>query len=275
MAQRLEVSDLIDDWNGWRAQRDTGLVEPFGPLTIASIHYLGPDPQRFAGIPGRWSSGPEGPVVALDDAEELIQGGTPIRGRHALGPVPPGRPVLFERADTRHVRVELLHQSGWDIVRLRDNASPLRLGYRGTPAFDFDLRWRVEGSFTPVGEERTVRLESVAEPLGRDARIIGEVGFELAGRAHRLLVFPSRREGIGAVLFRDASSGITSYAASRELQIELPPVAGTVVLDFNRAYNKPCAYTDFAICPLPPADNILPIAIEAGEKTPYERLAPV
>ena len=63
---------------------------------------------------------------------------------------------------------------------------------------------------------------------------------------------------------------MTTYAANRSLQ--LPPLAadGTVLLDFNRAANLPCAYTDLATCPLPPAENRLPIAVEAGEKIPYE-----
>ena len=72
------------------------------------------------------------------------------------------------------------------------------------------------------------------------------------------------------VLFTDATSGVTTYAANRSLQV--PPLAadGTVTLDFNRAVNLPCAYTDLATCPLPPAENRLPVAVEAGEKIPYE-----
>jgi len=64
---------------------------------------------------------------------------------------------------------------------------------------------------------------------------------------------------------------VTTYAANRSLQIDTPDAEGFVTLDFNRATNLPCAYTDFATCPLPPADNRLPIAVEAGEKIPYER----
>jgi uncharacterized protein (DUF1684 family) len=73
------------------------------------------------------------------------------------------------------------------------------------------------------------------------------------------------------VLFTDGTSGVTTYAANRVLQLPPPAADGTVVLDFNRAVNLPCAYTDLATCPLPPAENQLPVAIEAGEKIPYER----
>jgi hypothetical protein len=73
------------------------------------------------------------------------------------------------------------------------------------------------------------------------------------------------------VLFTDATSGITTYVANRALSVGAPDTSGQVTLDFNRATNLPCAYTDFATCPLPPPENRLPVAIEAGEKIPYER----
>ena len=73
------------------------------------------------------------------------------------------------------------------------------------------------------------------------------------------------------VLFTDATSGATTYPANRSLRIDPPAADSTVPLDFNRATNLPCAYTDFATCPLPPAENRLPVAVEAGEQIPTER----
>jgi uncharacterized protein (DUF1684 family) len=70
------------------------------------------------------------------------------------------------------------------------------------------------------------------------------------------------------VIFRDETSGVSTYAACRTLRIGAPGPDGTVVIDFNRATNLPCAYTEFATCPLPPPENRLPIAIEAGEQIP-------
>ena len=72
------------------------------------------------------------------------------------------------------------------------------------------------------------------------------------------------------MLFTDQTSGRTTYPANRSLSV-VPAPDGAVELDFNRAVNLPCAYTDLATCPLPPAENRLPVAIEAGEKIPYER----
>jgi uncharacterized protein len=61
---------------------------------------------------------------------------------------------------------------------------------------------------------------------------------------------------------------VTTYAACRTVTIDPPAADGTVVIDFNRATNLPCAYTEFATCPLPPPENVLPIAVEAGEQIP-------
>lgn len=94
----------------------------------------------------------------------------------------------------------------------------------------------------------------------------------MAGTTHRLTAFNGRAPGSLLVLFTDATSGVTTYAANRALAVDAPDEQGAVVVDFNRATNLPCAYTDLATCPLPPAENRLPVAVEAGEKIPLERI---
>ena len=89
-----------------------------------------------------------------------------------------------------------------------------------------------------------------------------------------LTAFNGYAPGIAShILFTDATSGVTTYPANRSLQVPAPGADGTVILDFNRATNLPCAYTDFATCPLPPAGNHLPVAVTAGEQIPGEAKA--
>ena len=77
---------------------------------------------------------------------------------------------------------------------------------------------------------------------------------------------------IGLIVRRwPTTSGVTTYAANRSVTVTAPDAEGRTVIDFTRATNLPCAYTDFATCPLPPAENRLPFAVEAGEKTPLSR----
>jgi uncharacterized protein (DUF1684 family) len=96
---------------------------------------------------------------------------------------------------------------------------------------------------------------------------VGEVVFPYGGAEHRLVAW-GEEDGSLWILFRDATSGVTTYPANRQLLAEPPAADGTVHLDFNRAYNMPCAYTDFATCPVAPAANTLPFAVEAGEQLP-------
>ena len=88
-----------------------------------------------------------------------------------------------------------------------------------------------------------------------------------------LTAFNGLTPGSLHILFTDATSGVTTYPANRSLQVAAPDSGGTVILDFNRATNLPCAYTEFATCPLPPTENRLPVAVEAGEQIPYEAKA--
>jgi uncharacterized protein (DUF1684 family) len=126
----------------------------------------------------------------------------------------------------------------------------------------------------PFDQPHPTAIGSVQPRLGRIVDAPGEIEFELDGRPHRLVATPSFKQGHVTLLFRDRTSGVTTYPAQREMVIALPESGDQVELDFNRAYNKNCAYTDVAVCPLPPAGNELDVAIEAGEKIPYERSRP-
>jgi uncharacterized protein (DUF1684 family) len=111
----------------------------------------------------------------------------------------------------------------------------------------------------------------VVEGLQHVYAVPGVVEFEVDGQPLALSAFNGTVPGSLHILFTDATSGVTTYPANRSLHVAAPDADGTVVLDFNRATNLPCAYTEFATCPLPPAENRLPIAVEAGERLPYPR----
>ena len=102
---------------------------------------------------------------------------------------------------------------------------------------------------------------------------VGLLRFGHNGAEHTLTAFNGKGGSGLSVLFTDATSGVTTYPANRSLAVAPPAADGTVELDFNRAVNLPCAFTDYATCPLPPEGNNLPFAVEAGERLPYERSA--
>lgn len=249
------VADFGDEWLAWHADREERLRRPDGWLAITAIHWLTDTPQRFADVPGEWTGGAREATVTLGPGEVLGSGETLLReGEHRLGPLDEyGVTLAFGDAIA-----QVADRDGQVIVRPRHPDSPNLRAYQGTPCYPADPRWVRPGRFEPYSEPQ-------GEPEGE---AVGEVVFEDHGIEHRLVAWDGGDDGSLWILFRDATSGVMTYAALRQLVIEPPAPDGSVEIDFNRAYNMPCAYTDFATCPLPPAANTLPFAVEAGEQIP-------
>ncbi len=150
-------------------------------------------------------------------------------------------------------------------LRVRDEDSPLSTSFGGIERFPVDRRWRVEGRFEPYEPERTLEVSTVIGTV-EPSPSPGAVVFEIGGRRLRLDTVEEEGESDLFVVFADATSGKETYGAGRFLYVPRPGPDGRVVVDFNRAYNPPCAFTPFATCPLPPPQNRLPVRIEAGEK---------
>jgi len=253
-------------WQAWHAAPEARLADPHGFLAVTALHWLDAEPRRFDGVPGAWRTGPEGVEVVLDDGEELAVDGTPLSGRHAFGPIPERGGVLATYGDTV---LEVAKRGGHDILRPRHPDHPLRTAFHGTPAYAPDPRWVVEGRYVAFDEPRPTTVGAAVEGLQHVYDAPGRIEFELDGQPLALTAFGGYDGGL-LVLFTDATSGVTTYAANRSLAVAAPGPDGLVVLDFNRATNLPCAYTPLATCPLPPAENRLPVAVEAGEQIPYE-----
>ncbi|WP_433305556.1 DUF1684 domain-containing protein [Actinoplanes sp. CA-030573] len=256
------------EWAQWHAEHERRLASPHGFLAITSLNFLDGTPRRFPDAPGEWSTGPDGVVVDLAEGESLTVDGATVTGRHAFGVLPERGGV---EAGAGEAVIEVARRGGFDIVRPRHPSHELRRRFRGTPAFEPDEKWVLTGRFVPFDEPRDVTVGAAVEGLEHVYESPGRVEFEALGTPLALTVFNGRAPGSLFALFTDETSGITTYAANRSLAIDAPAADGSVVLDFTRATNLPCAYTDFATCPLPPAENRLPVAVEAGEKIPYER----
>jgi uncharacterized protein (DUF1684 family) len=261
------ANDFAADWDVWHKQHQDRLAAPDGFLAITSINWLTETSARFPDAPGEWTADDSGVTVELAPGEELTLDGARIAGRHSFGRIPE-RGGVFP-ADAAGV-YEVARRGGNDILRPRHPDAPLLARFRGTPAYTPDPRWVIRGRYRPFDEPRDVTVGSVVDGLRHVYAAPGVVDFEIAGQQLALTAFNGHAPGRLLILFTDATSGVTTYAANRALQVAAPDADGTVILDFNRAANLPCAYTQFATCPLPPAGNRLPVAVEAGEQTPYE-----
>ncbi|MEV4345795.1 DUF1684 domain-containing protein [Actinoplanes sp. NPDC049596] len=253
------------NWDAWHAEHERNRADRHGFLAVTSLNFLNEIPQRFPDAPGEWSTGPDGVVVALADGESLTVDGTEVTGRHQFDVLPERGGITVGYGDAV---IEVAKRGGFDIVRPRHPDNPLLVGYQGTPAYEPTEKWELTGRYVPFEAPRQVTVGAAVEGLEHVYESPGRVEFEALGSPLALTVFNGHTPGTFFALFTDETSGVTTYAANRSLAIGAPAADGTVVLDFNKATNLPCAYTEFATCPLPPAENKLPVAVEAGEKTP-------
>lgn len=259
------------DWQEWHAAHEQHRAHPHGFLAVTHLHWLGSEPARLEGAPGTWSVAADVVRVLLEPGESLQQDGTELNTASGatveLGPIEERGGINLVSGETV---IELAKRGGEYIVRPRHPENRLLQAYQGTPAYSPDAAYAVRGTYVPFEAPRSTTVGAAVEGIQHVYEAPGEIRFKLAGRELALTAFNGHAPGALSVLFTDLTSGKTTYAANRSLSV-VPAADGSVLLDFNRAVNLPCAYTDLATCPLPPAENRLPVAIEAGEKIPYER----
>ena len=150
-------------------------------------------------------------------------------------------------------------------LRVKDKDNPDRVNFRGTEFYPVDLKWRINAHFEAYNPPKPVPITNV---LGMESGETspGAVVFEVDGHTYRLDAITEKGEPKLFMIIADKTSGKGTYPAGRYLYVDPPGSSGQMIIDFNKAYSPPCAFTKFATCPLPPRQNRLPFPIEAGEK---------
>ena len=266
------------DQQSWRDQREAELTQPEGWTSLvglhwldAGAHYLGSDTDngiRLAMGPahlgmielngGTLRFVPEKGVVLTVD-------GVPVTGSVVLSadddPAGPSKLAFDQGKGVATV----IKRSGRHALRVKHADAPSRTGYQGIAYWPAAAAWRVTATFRPHPPGRTLTIANITGTTD-EVPNPGAVEFERDGRTYRIEALDEGDGGLFLV-FADRTNGHGSYGAGRFLDAPKPDAQGRVVLDFNRAYNPPCAFTPFATCPLPPAQNRLDLAIDAGEKS--------
>lgn len=268
-AQTDNSPTFAEVWQRWHDEHEARRAEPTGFLAVTGLHWVTDVPRRLPDAPGVWHLADDGPVVELDPAERLVIDGEELRGHHEFGSIGE-RESRFAEFDGGVL--EIARRGGRYILRPRRGDHAFLSEYSGTPTYDPDIAWKKDARYTAFDEPRAVEVGAAVEGLSHVYEAPGQLTFSHGGDDFALTAFPVGESGELLVLFTDATSGVTTYGANRSLRVPAPDEDGATVLDFNRAVNLPCAYTDFATCPLPPQENRLPVAVESGEKTPESRV---
>jgi uncharacterized protein (DUF1684 family) len=263
----------------WRERAEKSLRSDNGWLTLAGRFVMKPGVNTFGTGAGNdivfpKGLGPErigtitiegGKVsMKLEPGVTMEKDGVPFTER-VMGTALDKRDwVKFGRA-TMHV----IEREGRYVLRLADNESEVRKGFQGRVWYDVKAPYRVNATYVPYAPGRKVTIINVLDEAS-DEPSPGYVEFEVAGTRQRLDAVGDD-EGLFFVL-RDATAGDTTYRPGRFLYVEKTPEPGKpFLLDLNRIYNPPCAFSEFTTCPLPPEQNILKVRLEAGEKYPPKR----
>jgi len=273
---RADSPNYAADVEAWRVKREARLKADGGWLTVAGLFWLKEGANRFG-------SGKDNDVVLPSSAPERagvfefqagkvqlrLEAGVPatIEGKNVttadMRPDTSGSPdVLTLGPLTMHV----IERGGRFGIRLKDNDSPARKAFKGLEWFTVSEQYRVTARFVPYDPPRKITIPNV---LGDASEMPspGYAAFTLGGKELRLdpVLEDAASEEL-FFIFRDETSGKGTYGGGRFLYTEKPK-DGSVVLDFNKAYSPPCAFTRYATCPLPPKQNRLGVRIEAGEKS--------
>jgi hypothetical protein len=162
------------------------------------------------------------------------------------------------------LRLCVIERGGRLAIRTWDTDSAARRDFEGIEHWPVDSAWRLEARFAPT-PDRVLLVPDVLGTIDEEPSP-GEVAFEIDGITHRLQALPGGDSGELWLVFADLTNGSETYGGGRFLYTDAPDPDRGVVVDFNRSYNPPCVFSPYATCPLPWAENRLPIRIEAGER---------
>ncbi len=260
----------------WRAGYEAHLRQDNSWLSLAGLFWLREGNNTFGTGSGNNivlppGSAPEAAgAFTFHDGQTQLQpapsipillNGAPVRAMTRLEPDSSGKP---DRITLGRLSMIVIHRGTRYGIRLWDNQNPARSNFGGTHWFPIQASYRVIAQFTSYPQPKMIPILNIlgdTEPTPSP----GFATFEWEGKPCHLE--PVSEDDRLFFMFKDATNGKETYPAGRFLYAALPR-DGRVVLDFNEAENPPCAFTPYATCPLPPKQNHLAAAIEAGELAP-------
>ncbi len=269
----------------WKAERRGSLLERDGWLSLVGLMWLDEGESSFGSDQARdlvytASETPAAVDVFVVDGETVSFEPDPdleivtVDGERVIDSVVMRAPRVegensgpFPVLTWGSLRWQVMRRQGRFAVRLKDALSPVLLNFDHIEMFPTDRSWRVDARFELYDPPKPIMIPNVLGTVG-EGESPGAVVFVVDGEIHRLDTWKDSDDPENFfTAFADLTNRDSTYGGGRFLWIDAPDQNGYTVVDFNRSYNPPCVFTPYATCPLPPDQNRLPFAIEAGEKT--------
>jgi uncharacterized protein (DUF1684 family) len=260
----------------WRQQRVSDLTGEHGWLTLAGLFWLDPGDNSFGRLPsnrlalnhpalapkaGKFELNGTAVRFIANRNAGITHAGQPVTSLDLI-PDSQGEPTVVSSGP---LRIWVIGRAGKLGVRIRDLDSPRRRDFKGIDYFPIDAAWVLDARFEAYEPHKHIPIVNILG-LEEEMDCPGTLVFQKEGHEYRLdAVLEDPNDSTLFVMFADRTNGNGSYGGGRFLRVPLPAQGHTRV-DFNEAYNPPCAFNDFATCPLPPPQNHLALRVESGEK---------
>ena len=257
----------------WRAKRHERLTQPNGWLTLVGLEWLEDGENRIgsaadndihlSGGPAYWGS-----VFLRDD--KLLFKTADLQNVTINGDILPeaelvadteGKPTLI--ASGKLSFYAIFRESY--ALRIKDSQAKALQNFKGVDNYPIDESWLIDGRFTRAPEGTVIEITNVLGQVS-DSPVFGSFEFDRDGKTHKLLgIGESDSESLWFI-FADRTTGHGTYGAGRYLYSDGMPENDRLIVDFNKAYNPPCAFNPYSTCPIPPQTNRMDLQVLAGEK---------
>lgn len=272
---RAQNADYVSEIKQWHNQRIKRLMQPDSWLSLAGLFWLKEGENSFgtdAGNDIRFPD-PSPPFIGrfvLDNGEVSVRINKDVQVFHENDPVHKlslksdvsGDPTILKY---KSLLWYVIDRDGKMGVRLKDTKSENISHFKGIDMFPIDPAWRFKAKLDTTNAPDMLNVPTVLGTISREP-CPGALVFRYAGAEYRLYPVGEPGDKSYFLIFADETSGGSTYGAGRFLSIPAVDDHGETIIDFNKAYNPPCAFTPFATCPLPPKGNRLPFQVLAGEK---------
>jgi uncharacterized protein (DUF1684 family) len=257
----------------WRTNRHERLVQPDGWLTLVGLEWLKDGENRvgsakdndiqLTGGPAYWGS-----VFLQNDSLRFVSSDTDkvsINGESLqqaeLVADNKGKPTLVAGGTLSFYSIF----RGSYALRIKDSQAKALQNFKGVDNYPIDESWRINGRFIRADEGASIEITNVLGQVS-ESPVYGTFEFDMDGTTHSLLGLGDETSEDLWFIFADRTSGHGTYGAGRFLYSDAMPENGRLTVDFNKAYNPPCAFNPYSTCPLPPQRNRMNLMVTAGEK---------
>ncbi len=258
----------------WHQSRIKDLKAASGWLNLAGLFWLNEGKNSFGSDSGNAIVFPKGTItpsagyfertgntvkLVVQNNSAIRVNGTAVKEAVIFGG-DSSRPALVSSGSLRWTIIKREDKIG---VRLRNLESPQAVTFKDIQRFPVDSTWKVSATLRKEQQPQTIAIANVLGQISQQ-QTPGKLYFTIGDKQYTLDALEEGDELF--IIFADATNGKTTYPSGRFLSVKKPGADGLTNIDFNKAYDPPCAFTPYATCPLPPKQNVLDLAVTAGEK---------